>query len=501
MGDKEEDQSFTIHGSVFRDKPGSVKTTRLLHRFLPISAQRSFRDGAFRTFSDYGVAVGAGVSAVFRPKLASRFLAVGRQREDYRYGPHPRQIIEVVHPTRESVETKARARERGGEKPKLVVFVHGGAWGSGCTWMYRLLVDRLTRSNHPPLGSYTVASVGYRVYPDADTSGQVHDLAEAMRWISGNVGTIGFDCSPDVYLMGHSSGAHISLLYLIRHAEQQEAAAVAAAAAAAAIEDKHNNLLTGSLESRGDDSTRVGGGSSDGSGGDSDGDGDGAQQALLRVEGFIGLAGVYDVHRHYLYESWRGVHEISPMKASHGGMLHTLFDYSHPHLLSGKAHRAHGLSRGISLQQGTFTSSARTGDEGDGDVSSAVSGNSYSGEGGLRGHGSAFSRGRALGRRLPRCLVVHGTADATVPFSQTAAVGAALITLGVPTLVRYDLGGDHFGMVGQLMFTKQSLVETAISQFTSQQAKDDAVQQRSKDDAGATHTSPPPSSPELHSRL
>lgn len=34
MGDKEEEQAFTltIHGSVFRDKPGSAKTTRLLHR-------------------------------------------------------------------------------------------------------------------------------------------------------------------------------------------------------------------------------------------------------------------------------------------------------------------------------------------------------------------------------------------------------------------------------------------------------------------------------------
>lgn len=39
--------------------------------------------------------------------------------------------------------------------------------------MYRLVVDRLTRSHHPPLGSYTVASVGYRVYPDADTTVQV----------------------------------------------------------------------------------------------------------------------------------------------------------------------------------------------------------------------------------------------------------------------------------------------------------------------------------------
>ncbi|CAN0456112.1 unnamed protein product, partial [Hapterophycus canaliculatus] len=48
---------------------------------------------------------------------------------------------------------------------------------------------------------------------------------------------------------------------------------------------------------------------------------------------------------------------------------------------------------------------------------------------------------RALGRRLPRTLLVHGTADATVPFSQTAAAAAALRTLGVPTVVRFVPGG------------------------------------------------------------
>lgn len=58
------------------------------------------------------------------------------------------------------------------------------------------------------------------------------------------------------------------------------------------------------------------------------------------------------------------------------------------------------------------------------------------------GPGRASGRVRALGRRLPRSLVVHGTADATVPFSQTAAVAAALKTLGVPTVVRYDPGGE-----------------------------------------------------------
>lgn len=58
-----------------------------------MSTQRSLRDGAFRTIADGGVVVTAGLAAVFRPRLAARFLSVGRRREDHRYGAHPRQVI------------------------------------------------------------------------------------------------------------------------------------------------------------------------------------------------------------------------------------------------------------------------------------------------------------------------------------------------------------------------------------------------------------------------
>lgn len=45
--------------------------------------------------------------------------------------------------------------------------------------MYRLMVDRLSRSR---LGSaYTVASIGYRVYPDADTTGQARLNGSAKK--------------------------------------------------------------------------------------------------------------------------------------------------------------------------------------------------------------------------------------------------------------------------------------------------------------------------------
>lgn len=132
---------------------------------------------------------------------------------------------------------------------------------------------------------------------------QVNDLAEAMRWISGNIGMIGFDCEPDVHLMGHSSGAHISFLYLIRQAEDQEAQAQAEAAAATVAHDR-NTFEVGSPKADSDSTT---GDSTSSTTGGGDGDGSGGGGRLLEVEGFIGLAGVYDVHRHYLYESWRYV--------------------------------------------------------------------------------------------------------------------------------------------------------------------------------------------------
>lgn len=100
---------------------------------------------------------------------------------------------------------------------------------------------------------------------------QVDDLAAAMRWISCNIGLIGFDAVPEVFLMGHSSGAHIALLYLIRRAKED-------------TREDQQAAREGS---------------------DGVGEGEGEELSQVEVEGFIGLSGVYDVHRHYLYESWR----------------------------------------------------------------------------------------------------------------------------------------------------------------------------------------------------
>ena len=138
------------------------------------------------------------------------------------------------------------------------------------------------------------------------------------------------------------------------------------------------------------------------------------------------------------------------MKPANGGVLHALFDYSHPRLLGGKPshkyipssrpaakHTPPDPPRPVSVAKGAEKCPPQ----------------SFVGEAGGAGSASLGLGDRRLGLRLPRSLVVHGMADATVPFVQTATVGAALKALGVPTLVRFEPGGrkiDYNKRVGIL---------------------------------------------------
>lgn len=216
----------------------------------------------------------------------------------------------------------------------------------------------------------------------------------------------------------------------------------------------------------------------------------------------------------------RGVHEISPMKAANGGVLHHLFDFSHPQVLGGKPQRPRRNdylscswptaplpsrlpSRPPPTNQDGPSAPSKRDSERDVDVQARAraggdraSPSSYlsfswptaplpsplpssrprpinqdapsasskrdvgpqagararargdreshssSSSSELDGDGGAYRRGLAFGRRLPRTLVMHGTADATVPFSQTSALADTLRKLGVPTVLRFDQGGE-----------------------------------------------------------
>jgi acetyl esterase/lipase len=119
------------------------------------------------------------------------------------YGPHPMQQAQVM------VNKSSTDSALSSPPLPLFFFLHGGAWGSGFPTMYRLIsVPFLQRG-------YRAVVLGYRTYPDGKVADQVDDLAMAVDHFVQKYGGVGGEKTP-VVLMGHSSGAHISLLAALK---------------------------------------------------------------------------------------------------------------------------------------------------------------------------------------------------------------------------------------------------------------------------------------------
>jgi acetyl esterase/lipase len=90
-------------------------------------------------------------------------------------------------------------------KPRspLIVWVHGGAWRSGS-------------KSDMPLGKlveegYAVASVDYRLSPEAKFPAQIHDIKAAIRFLRGHSSQWHVS-SHKVVIAGDSAGAHLAAL-------------------------------------------------------------------------------------------------------------------------------------------------------------------------------------------------------------------------------------------------------------------------------------------------
>jgi acetyl esterase/lipase len=156
----------------------------------------------------------------------------------------------------------------------VILFVHGGAWGSGFRQLYRLLAVQLDLQ----LGC-VVLIPGYRVYPRGRVGQQVDDVTAALAWAREHAAEHGGDPNR-VALMGHSSGAHIAsmaMLQAVRRIQPEDAASSSSSSSSPSA------------------------------------------SASVLPASFVGVAGVYDIAQHYEFEAARGVHEVSPMKAACGG--------------------------------------------------------------------------------------------------------------------------------------------------------------------------------------
>lgn len=89
----------------------------------------------------------------------------------------------------------------------LVVFVHGGGWKRGD----KNMMKGSAKLAHWQAQGYAVASVNYRLVPDATVEQQAADIAAAVAYLKNNAATLGFD-GRRIVLVGHGAGAHLVAL-------------------------------------------------------------------------------------------------------------------------------------------------------------------------------------------------------------------------------------------------------------------------------------------------
>ena len=95
--------------------------------------------------------------------------------------------------------------------PPLIIWIHGGGWWKG---------DKGEQRAVDIFGSrYAVASINYRLAPDATFPAQIHDCKAAARWLRAHALEYGYH--PDRFgVLGESAGAHLALLLALGSNEE-----------------------------------------------------------------------------------------------------------------------------------------------------------------------------------------------------------------------------------------------------------------------------------------
>ena len=151
---------------------------------------------------------------------------------------------------------------------------HGGAWGCGSPLIYRLVALPFLEMG------MAVAIVGYRTYPCGDVRLQTLDLEVAASELAQQYPELCQEPTEiGVVVMGHSSGAHITLLMISEWTRRKMAS----------LEAKVKNGNTCSSSTK-------------------------TATPEMRVDIYVGISGPYNISHHFDYEASRGLEEISPLK-------------------------------------------------------------------------------------------------------------------------------------------------------------------------------------------
>jgi len=177
---------------------------------------------------------------------------------------------------------------RSGTKNPVLIFLYGGAWSTGDAKLYAPMALNLSQGQ-----GWTVVLPNYTLFPASHIEDMVVDVAEAIKWTNENISDYHGD-RDQIFLVGHSAGAHLVSLTLLHDAISK-----------AAVDNplgafrSHIPLF---------------------------------QTQLPRIAGVCLLSGVYDIFTHLVFEASRGVEEVSAM-ARAAGHCKRKFLYSSPALV------------------------------------------------------------------------------------------------------------------------------------------------------------------------
>jgi acetyl esterase/lipase len=94
----------------------------------------------------------------------------------------------------------------------LLVYVHGGAWRAG------------SKENPPVLAlreqGFAIASVEYRLSPEAKFPAQIHDIKAAIRFLRGKAADYGYDAAR-MGIIGSSAGGHLAALVGVTNGQKE----------------------------------------------------------------------------------------------------------------------------------------------------------------------------------------------------------------------------------------------------------------------------------------
>lgn len=169
-----------------------------------------FRLGLFRFVCDFGSIIGLSFLYLCKPPLLFEFLSTWWQKKRIRYS------TESPYHNFDLLELKKEEKN-----PVILIFVHGGSWGSGRLVQYLTPTKRIAQL----IGASHAIALGYPVYPMGLMEDQVNSVRKGLDYIIRssplkNLFTNGK--TPKIILCGHSSGAHISLLAIARYLQNNE---------------------------------------------------------------------------------------------------------------------------------------------------------------------------------------------------------------------------------------------------------------------------------------